>query len=414
MTEQFVSIRGPQNGINYQKRVIDAADYRRASESQEAHNLIGPNNVLMQINYGCYLRCQMCDRWEWTQKGADRDLELGTLELDQVFDQLATVGAKKITLVGTEPVIRSDLPEILSAIRMRDMKPEVYNSGIRMPSNVVDAVLKNSADVAFSVDGFFPESHNAIRWPDGNRDVFTRTVNTVHALRRSRDAAGLTDKHVRLTANMTLQDKNIDDLSRATDEDIDALGVDMLRVSLVHGIQDDGTIDPYCLDSTHMQTIADFYRRFQNRSEGRTRVSFSAGIKYISEGMITSQDFDRNILIPSEVVSGDSDMQCTIAEWSTMIDPEGNVYPCLYLLGDNSPYDDKSRHEYRMGNVKEQSFSDIWNGDRYTDFRSSHFPDTSDNSRCLTCEYVDRFPEMNNAAVSGRNQIGGSNLEIGW
>lgn len=414
MAEQIVNIRYSQSqpkGVEYAKRVIGSNEYQYASEIGEAHKLIGPNNVLMQINYGCYLRCQMCDRWEWTRTGADRSTEMDGLELDRVFDDLATAGAKKVTLVGTEPVIRSDLPEILYAIRERGMKPEVYNSGIRMPVKVVEAILSNSADVAFSIDGFFPESHNSIRWPSGNRNVFGQTTETIKRLRSARESAGLGPGHVRITANMTLQDKNIDDLPRTTGENVDQFGVDMLRISLAHGIQDDGSVDAYCLDERHMSALKDFYTRFQTGT-GQTRVAFSAGIRYVSEGLITPEDFNRNILIPSDVASGESGVKCTIAEWSTMIDPEGNVYPCLYLLGDNSPYDDATRHKFNMGNLREASFGDIWNGDRYQEFRESHFPLIEDGSRCLTCEYVDRFSEMND--VANGTQRNAPDLTIGW
>jgi radical SAM protein with 4Fe4S-binding SPASM domain len=389
----------------YQPLLLPAADYRQAVENKEAHSLIGPNNVILQVNYSCYLHCTMCDRHKWTTQGAPVEEAMTGPELAQLFSQAAALKTRKITLVGTEPVLRPDLPQILTDINEQGIKPEVYTAGIVLQDQVISSILQNSGDAAFSIDGFYPESHNGIRMPDKAFDAFSRTLSSISRLRSARDKSGLTADQSRITVNFTIQSGNLNDLLTAGPDEIEALGVDTLRLSVVHGQ------GPYVLDRTAIPVIAGFVKRLESAGQLRTEVSLSSGIIYLLAGKITPEDFDQNILIPSETLRGKTKTRCHIHEFSTMIDPEGNVRPCLYLYDDNGPYDTSNRDEFVMGNVKQNSMAEIWNGERYTAFRKAYeYPNLSPGSRCRTCEYNDHFEELDQITAGATTET----VQIGW
>ncbi|MDZ7586193.1 MAG: hypothetical protein U0946_00420, partial [Patescibacteria group bacterium] len=108
----------------------------------------------------------MCDRYKWTEQGAPVEKTLTGPELFGLFGQFGALKTRKITLVGTEPVLRPDLPQILTDIRQQGIKPEVYTAGIILKDEIIGSILENFSDAAFSVDGFYPNSHNRIRMPD--------------------------------------------------------------------------------------------------------------------------------------------------------------------------------------------------------------------------------------------------------
>jgi len=54
---------------------------------------------------------------------------------------------------------------------------------------------------------------------------------------------------------------------------------------------------------------------------------------------------------------------------------DGNIVPCCF---------DKDA-KYTMGNIHEQSFAEIWNGDSYQDFRSNLFSNRKDIDICRNC-----------------------------
>lgn len=376
------------------RKAVGVQEYRETFGRKEAHALIGPNNVILQVNYGCYLECQMCDRHKWVEQGAPVDEVLTTGELANLFAEFAEMNTRKITLVGTEPVMRPGLLRLLAEIRGHGMKPELYTAGVLLKDEVIRAILDYSVDTAFSVDGFYPQSHNRIRMPSKNIDVFGRTLSSISRLQEARNAMGLTMKNTLITANFTIQRGNIEDLKTAGPEQIDALGVDVLRLSIVHG---EG---PYSLDSSDMQTVADFARRLKG-FQTTTEVDLSSGVKNVVTSVISPADFDNGVLVPSETLTGERKIRCHIGEFSAMIDPKGNVRPCLYLYDDNGPYAESDRDKFVLGNIRQKSFKDIWQGDNYANFRRAYeFPHLEAGSRCRTCEYTDHFEELDQALAT--------------
>lgn len=387
------------------RKVVAVQEYREAFGRREAHALIGPHNAILQVNYGCYLKCQMCDRHKWVEQEAPVDEVLTTGELANLFAELAGMNTRKITLVGTEPVMRPDLVKLLAEIRDYGLKPELYTAGVLLKDEVIRAILDYSVDTAFSVDGFYPQSHNRIRMPGKNTNVFRRTLSSISRLRESRNNRGLTSKDDLITANFTIQRGNIEDLKTAGTEQIDALGVDVLRLSLVHG---EG---PYSLNSGDIQTIADFAGRLKSL-QTTTEVDLSSGVRDVAAGVISPADFDHGVLVPSEILAGKRNIRCHIGEFSAMIDPKGNVRPCLYLYDDNGPYGSSDRDKFILGNVKEKNFREIWRGDNYANFRSAYeFPHLEAGSRCRTCEYMNHFEELDQA-LETKDPSGW--MMIGW
>lgn len=390
---------------SYQRREVRVGEYRQALSTHEAHSLIGPNNVILQVNYGCYLECEMCDRHNWIAQGASNNMSMTTDELSDLFHELSSLNTQKITLVGTEPVMRPDLPEILASIHDKKMKTEMYTAGILLKENVIASILENDVDVAFSIDGFYPKSHNGIRVPNHSFDAFGKTLESTHRLRQARKQARSNSERTAITANFTIQRGNIQDLLTVFADDIDALGVDTLRLSLVHG---DGS---YKLNKEDISTIAAFCLRLKNVN-CRTTVDLSPNILFLTNGLITPDDFDNNVLIPSQAFKGQRKTGCHIGEMSTMIDPQGNVRPCLYLYDDNGPFNASDRDQFILGDLRSQRFKDIWNGPAYEAFRKAYTsPNYSKGSRCQTCEYFSHFQEIDAAIANADNS---RIIQLGW
>ena len=166
----------------------------------------------------------------------------------------------------------------------------------------------------------------------------------------------------------------------------------------------------YALDRHDLPDLRSFASRLA-RMQPRTRTQVDLSSSYLSvvNGSITDADFDDGVLVPSVCLTGNSAPRCHIGNFSVMIDPVGDVRPCLYLYDDNGPYVGSDRDKYVMGNVREQPFADIWNGDRYQRFRKGGYPDMSAGSRCRTCEYIEDFMDIDQRV---RNSEG--TITIGW
>jgi radical SAM protein with 4Fe4S-binding SPASM domain len=71
----------------------------------------------------------------------------------------------------------------------------------------------------------------------------------------------------------------------------------------------------------------------------------------------------------------------------------------LYMLavssnGDVSICNDDSFHLHRLGNVKDESLVDVWNGARLRDFRLMHLEGRKhENAACKNCDYMQALPD---------------------
>lgn len=390
--------------------LFEAEAYRKSYKEGKAHSLIGPKNAIIQVNWGCYLDCNMCHRNEWTQHGYNDQEALSLKELRRVFTQLSELGTHRITIVGTEPVMRPDFSQMLTSIHERGIKPEIYTAGIFLSQKVLQTILDTHTDVAISLDGFKPETHNAIRRPDGKFNAYQKTVETIKRLVEARSKAELTSEELRLTINTTLQRSNIAELNTVTPSDIDQFGVDVFRFALVHGYPDS---DDFLLTSSDIETLAEFYQKTLSwKQEGlfKTAVDFADSIYWVVNKEISPDDFNRNILVPSGLISGQEEVNCHIGEMSLVITPDGNVYPCLYLYDDNGDVITSRRGDFIMGNVRENDVEEVWNSEAFEEFRKSNYPDF-DLRACQTCEYTGHSFIIMDRVIRGESE---EPLKIGW
>jgi MoaA/NifB/PqqE/SkfB family radical SAM enzyme len=76
------------------------------------------------------------------------------LTLDQIrilSEAFAAAGVLSIKLSGGEPTVRPDLPDIIAAVNAAGPKVVITTNGIRISDEVLDAVVRHSAEFKFSI-----------------------------------------------------------------------------------------------------------------------------------------------------------------------------------------------------------------------------------------------------------------------
>ncbi len=97
-------------------------------------SLIFRRAVLFQcflyITHRCNLRCLYCN-FPFL-----RTAELNTDQWIRVIDQLADLGCRRVTLIGGEPLLRPDLPDLLRHARRRGLACVLSTNGILVPEMI--------------------------------------------------------------------------------------------------------------------------------------------------------------------------------------------------------------------------------------------------------------------------------------
>jgi len=85
-----------------------------------------PYVLLAELTYGCPLHCPYCSN----PVSSPAEVELDTGEWNRVFQEAARLGVLHVGLSGGEPLLRRDLPEIISAAHDSGLYTNLITSGL--------------------------------------------------------------------------------------------------------------------------------------------------------------------------------------------------------------------------------------------------------------------------------------------
>ncbi len=110
-----------------------------------------PYVLLAELTYGCPLHCPYCSN----PLACAPDAELALDEWRRVFAQAAQLGVLHVGLSGGEPLLRRDLPELISAARDAGLYTNLITSGLgldlKRAQHLRDAGL-DSIQISFQAD----------------------------------------------------------------------------------------------------------------------------------------------------------------------------------------------------------------------------------------------------------------------
>lgn len=137
-----------------------AAGLLRVRATGEQRPLI----VSWTITHRCNLRCAYCDVPLQPLK------ELDTTEALAFVAEMRALGTRAVSLTGGEPLVRTDIVEIVAALRAAGMLVSINSNGTYLPRRA--GVLEHLSRMQLSLDGP-AHVHDPIRGPDSFAEVET-------------------------------------------------------------------------------------------------------------------------------------------------------------------------------------------------------------------------------------------------
>lgn len=181
-----------------------------------------PIFVDIELSNKCNLRCKFC--WFHGENGVGnkyKDSELTTEEVFLLINQLSKF--KPIIYIGgSEPFIRKDFLSILAHIKRRDLNVAFTTNGTLINTPINNELVNLAIDnVTFSLDGD-EKVHDEIR----GKGVFRKVVNNIKQLGEAKKTKN--SKKPVVTVNITLNpltvgqiDKTIRTIREATQNNVD-------------------------------------------------------------------------------------------------------------------------------------------------------------------------------------------------
>ena len=295
-----------------------------------------PPFLVLFINSICNMKCEHCFYWTHLNKRDD-------LTFDEIVALSRSMGPiENLNLSGGEPFLRKEFAEICRQFVRHNRVRQIY-----VPTNgwylqkTIDAVKSTLEErdlelfvVELSLDGM-PEFHDTFRVAKG---AFARAMETYDALAELQ----LADSRLRIHSISTATDVNVGEVRRLTTYLYDRCPrMDHHNLALIRGDRKNPA-----LKTPDMGEYAELYeyvrRLWQPREQGRYGSVVEPMLQWAKMEVVSS---------------GRQAVPCLAGVLTAVVSANGDVSVC-------------ELHE-RLGNLREQSFPEIWNSDRAEALRAS-------------------------------------------
>ena len=330
-----------------------------------------PTKLDLRITYRCNLRCKMCGQWGTTgtyeHYSADkRRVNLDIDSISQVIEELLPKGLRFVDIEGGETFLHPQVLDLFARLKNRNLVIKPVTNGTILSSYAKEIVSTGVDSIVVSIDGD-RETHNNIR---GTSWAYDRTMEGIRSLREERRRQKKLLPFVQISYTMSRHN-----------------GAGALR-RLVDELSGEFLADLFVVKASPIfvpEYAGEAYRRLVEKYFGLTDgISAWEGFKgdyqdfaeEAEEIVSAIQDIQRRVLpfyvavlpridhreIPKLYLDYSWTLHrshCPIPWVEPTIDSDGNVYPCN-LFTDES---------LSMGSIHKQSFLEIWQGERYQQFR---------------------------------------------
>lgn len=260
------------------------------------------------VTYRCNARCHMCNTWQFPTKTSDEITPEVIAKLPEI---------PSINVTGGEPFLRTDLSDILDVLQTKAKRVVISTNGY-FTDRIVEMARKHPwIGVRVSLEGL-PHANDELR---GIPDGFDHGIRTLTELNR----LGLPD----IGFGITLSDRNVSDLLELY-QLAKMMGVEFATAAVHNAYyfhkMDNGFDHPDAAVTELEKLIDDLLR--SRKVKNWFRAYFNYGLSNYIQG--------KPRLLP-----------CAMGHDSFFLDPLGEVRPCNVM-------------EESMGNLRDQSFDDIW------------------------------------------------------
>ena len=329
--------------------------------------------VSIRITDVCNLRCIMCGQWGEQGFLHDKDLkELKKIEVPvqryiEIFQDLVKHGHKPIVyLWGGEPTLYDGWLELLQATTKMGLPASIATNGTRLTKHAQDLVDMPMFLLQISIDGHTEELHNSIRRGVGTTNSFQEIQKGLEAVRKARkDKKSDLPMIASLTTISKTNSTHLVDIYNAYKDKVDTC------VFYPAWWIDEASADAH---------TRDFANRFGFEPElhkgwvgGWTPDDYAALNEQIQELKSLSKQKGTPPVIMIPDITGVQDLQTYYTDHSSTfgfnqcvsifqvveIDSNGDISPC------------RDYHDYIVGNIKDHTITELWNSEKFKDFRKS-------------------------------------------
>jgi AdoMet-dependent heme synthase len=311
--------------------------------------------VTWEVTYRCNLKCLHCYLGPYTHNQEPAQSELSTAEMCGVLDQLLASGTFFVDFTGGELFCRPDIFEIMDYAKKIGLFFGIKTNGTLITEKIADRLKElGVSGVHFSLYGGTTASHEYVTGIPGS---FARTINAIKLIK---------ERKIRLAVNSTMMKCNAGELDNIRELGKE-LGVKTGFTPIIFPmVGQPGSADEVRMDDDQLHKLI-------------IDMGWVPGERYL-----TTSNLEHHIL-------------CSAGRIRCAISPLGEVIPCVIW-------------RLPLGNLKQRSFTDIWQGETAEGIRTIGINDLPTCAGCELSSYCSRCPgmvylEKENGGISGPSSV---------
>jgi len=288
---------------------------------------VSPRSIQIECTTKCNLKCTFCELSYWTEKPADLKFD----ELRKMVDHLPKL--KRIDLTGIgESLMNRDFFKIVEFLKLRGLYVTLNDNFTLMTEQAARRIVELQVDQLFlSLDGATKQSYEQLRVGAN----FDKVIANARRLVQIKRELGRQRPEVKINTVVCLT--NHQELPGIVELAND-MGIGMVQFVNVITFDDTAGLD-----------IESVRRDVQKTFEETMHRARQLGI------LVKFQLFDKLAV-----------QECDFPWKRNFVTYDGYVHPCCYTT---QAGDRKAQNRRSFGNLLEHSFDEVWNADRYSEFR---------------------------------------------
>jgi radical SAM protein with 4Fe4S-binding SPASM domain len=299
-------------------------------------HLAGPLVAWIELTRKCNLPCKHC----YISAGRPRDNEMGTEEMCGLLDQLKAQGVFVVVFLGGEPLLHPGFVEIVRYAHSLGLVVSIGSNGVYVTQELIDQLPKDDVFFSVSLDGIGFQKEMRVR------STFEEIRDKLLLLRRNDVSTGVM---------CVITERNVEEVEQILDF---AIENDMYFGSTPFSPIGRGRFFPELKPTPRIaERAARLYQRDEAHEAHMMAKTGLCFTKFFYQCYILSKAVRREF--------------CGIS--LVYVQADGDVYPCTTC---------SSVGRHRAGNVREQSFAEIWE----QGFRELRNTTWDDFKGCQTCD----------------------------
>jgi radical SAM protein with 4Fe4S-binding SPASM domain len=330
-----------------------------------------PSSITLHLTEACNLRCKMCYYWGKTGRYVDSEsgkkpavLDIGVAR--KLIEELEP--AKPFySLFGGEPLMYPHLEELIRAVKSAGSSMDTPTNGTLLARHAAMLVDTGFDSVRVSIDG--PrEISNSQRGPGS----YEKAMAGIDALHDAKQKAGAEAPVISIIYTVTPE--NHTSIEQFFLRDLDLSKIGWVTIQMVNFLTPEMG-EPYArmLESEFGITSDGFWKGMVSDTDDFAKMDAAEIARQVDSVREALQEMGKGVLLLPPTFSEENISAYLAAKWDEMSDlysgcpvpwndvdimATGEVAPCHVF------------YDLVTGNLHEQSFEEIWNGEKYRKFRA--------------------------------------------